>query len=199
MPTIISTPGAANANSYLTLVEAQAYFDTRLPVAGWDDADDQNVLLIMATRTLDKLLTPFKSLVVDKGVNYYRVRPAWTGSAASATQRLAWPRTGMFDQNGNPIASTVIPEDLKFATAEFAGQLGNEDRTLDNDVIIQGITAIKAGSVSMNFGNAGGLVAQVIPDAVYNLLVGSWYTDELYEPALAGIFDVVTQPQGSGQ
>ena len=118
-PVIDATVGGANANSYLTLAEAQAYFDTRLPVAGWDDADDQNVLLIMATRTLDRLLTPYKTLFTMNGRNYYRVRPQWTGAAATQTQRLAWPRTGMFDANGFAIASNVIPEDLKFATAEI--------------------------------------------------------------------------------
>jgi len=189
-PVIDATVGGANANSYLTLAEAQAYFDTRLPVAGWDDADDQNVLLIMATRTLDRLLTPYKTLFTMNGRNYYRVRPQWTGAAATQTQRLAWPRTGMFDANGFAIASNVIPEDLKFATAEFAGQLGNADRTLDNDVIVQGLKSVKAGSVALTFGD--GIMPQVIPDAVWNLLVNSWMTEELYEPAQAAIFDVVS-------
>jgi hypothetical protein len=191
MPTIIATPAAANANSYLTLVEAQQYFDTRLPLSGWDDADDQSVLLIMATRVLDKLLTPFRSLIVQGGVRYYRVRPEWTGTPTTTTQRLCWPRTGMFDQNGNAIGTMIIPQDLKDATAEFAGQLGSDDRTLDNDVIVQGISSLKAGSVALAFRD--GNVAQVIPDAVYNLLVNSWMTDELYEPATSAIFDVIVQ------
>lgn len=189
-PVINATPGDPAANSYLTLAEAQAYFDGRLSIAGWDDADDQNVLLVMATRTLDKLLTPYKTLFREGGVAYYRIRPEWTGAAATTTQKLAWPRTGMFDQNGNAIDPTVIPNDLKNAVAELAGQLGNEDRTLDNDVIVQGIRSLKAGSVAMSFDTTS-LVPQVIPDAVYNLMVNSWMTEELYEPAQRGIFDVI--------
>lgn len=188
---IDATVGGVSSNSYLTLVEAQEYFDTRLPVDGWDNADDQNVLLIMATRVLNALAQPFKTLVPAQGSvpAYYRVRRQWTGAAATATQRLAWPRSGMFDGNGNAIPLDVIPQDLKDATAEFAGQLGLSDRTLDNDVIIQGLTSLRAGSVSLGFKD--NITPQVIPDAVYNLLVVGWLTDELYEPALSAFFEVI--------
>lgn len=189
-PTIDATPAGPNANSYLTVAEANTYFDSRLPLTiAWDDVDSKETLLVMATRTLDKLLTPYKTLFYQNGVAYYRVRPAWTGAPSTTTQRLCWPRTGMFDQNGNAIGVLIIPQDLKDATAEFAGQLGNADRTLDNDVIVQGIKSIKAGSVALSFGD--GIMPQVIPDAVYNLLVNSWMTEELYEPALAAVFDVI--------
>jgi hypothetical protein len=84
----------------------------------------------------------------------------------------------------------VIPQELKEATAEFAGQLGLGDRTLDNDVIIQGITSVKAGSVSVGFKNE--IIAQVIPDAVYNLMPQSWLTDELYVMANQAFFEVAS-------
>lgn len=189
---IDSTAAGPNANSYETLVEAQAYFDSRLPVAGWDDADSQNVLLVMATRTLDALAQPFKTLFRGAdGVAYYRVRRQWTGSPATTTQRLAWPRTGMFDHNGNAIPSNAIPQALKDAESELAGQLGNADRTLDNDVVVQGLKSVKAGSVALTFNDV--IMPQVIPDAVYNLMPQSWLTDELYVPANSAIFDVVSQ------
>lgn len=190
---VVATPGATNANSYLTSAEADTYFESRLPLSPieWNDVDSKDILIVMATRVLDKLLTPFKTLTTKDGQNYYRIRPAWTGLPATTTQRLCWPRIGMFDQNGNAIASNAIPQDLKDATAELAGQLGNGDRTLDNDVIVQGIKSLKAGSVALTFGD--GIMPQVIPDAVYNLLVNSWVTDELFEPALSAIFDVISQ------
>ena len=97
----------------------------------------------------------------------------------------------MFDQNGNAIPSNVIPQALKDAESELAGQLGLGDRTLDNDVIVQGLTSVNAGSVSLAFKDK--IIPQVIPDAVYNLMPQSWLTDELYMPANAAIFDVVTQ------
>lgn len=193
MPAVLdATVGGANSNAYCTVIEAQWYFDTRLPLSGWDDADDQSVLLIMATRLLDALARPFKTLVPAQGgvPAYYRVRRQWTGAPATTTQRLAWPRTGMYDRNGNAIPSNVIPEDLKEAVSEFAGQLGLGDRSLDNDVVTQGVTSVRAGSVSVTFKE--NIVPQVIPDAVYALLPQSWLTDELYEPALQAEFDVVS-------
>lgn len=177
------------ANSYETVAEAQAYFDGRLPLAGWDNADSQAVLLVMGTRVLDALAQPFKTFMPGP-VPYYRVRRQWTGAPATTTQKLAWPRVGMLDHNGNVIASNVIPQALKDALSELAGQLGNADRTLDNDVIVQGLSSVKAGSVSLSFKD--GITPQVIPDAVYNLMPQSWLTDELYIPANVAEFDVVS-------
>jgi len=189
MPTIIATPGAANANSYLTLAEAQAYFDARLPLAGWDDADDQSVLVIMATRVLEMMFVGHRRLDRGKDGDFYITTPKWTGAPSTTTQRLAWPRTGMLDRNGNAIAVDVVPQDLKDATAELAGQLGNADRTLDNDVIVQGLTSIKAESVALAFKDM--IEPRVLPDAVWNLMPDSWYTDELIEPAFPAQFDVL--------
>lgn len=193
MPTIIATPGAANANSFETLVEAQAYFDGRLPLAGWDNAADQNVLLIMGTRVLSAFARPFRTLVRPSNGQsaYYVTRRQWTGSPASSTQKLPWPRTGMYDSNGNAIGSTVIPDDLKDALSELAGQLGTTDTTLDNPVIVQGITSLKAGSVALTFKDM--IEQHVLPDMVWNLMPPSWFTDELIEPAMEAQFDVVSR------
>ena len=194
MPAVIdATPGGVAANSYLTVAEANAYFDARLPLPiAWvdQDADVQISLLIMATRQMDALLMGTKRLVTDGTSHYYIIGRKWTGLPTTATQRLSWPRQTMYDANGNVIGSMVIPEDLKAATAEFAGQLGLGDRTLDNDVIVQGLTSIKAGSVSLGFKSS--FTPQVLPDAVANLLVPSWYTEEVYEPANQALFDVVS-------
>jgi hypothetical protein len=191
MPVVIdATAGGPNANSYETLIEAQAYFDARLPLAGWDNADDQNVLLVMATRVLDSYATPGRTLVrPSSGQPYYLVRRQWTGQPATTTQRLAWPRVGMYDRYGRAIASNVIPPELKEAQSELAGQLGTADRTLDNDVVVQGLTSVRAGSVSLSFKDI--IEQRVLPDAVWQLMPPSWFTDELIEPAWPAEFDVI--------
>jgi hypothetical protein len=97
----------------------------------------------------------------------------------------------MYDANGNVIPSNVIPQALKEAEAEFAGQLLKGDRTLDNDVIVQGLTSVRAGSVALTFKDS--IVAQVVPDLVINLMPVSWLTDELYVPANSAQFDVVSE------
>lgn len=196
MPVILkATPvGASNANSYLTVFDAQVYFDGRLPLAGWNNAtnDDKAMLLVMATRTLDAFARPFKWLVPPDGriPAYYRVRRQWTGAPTTSTQRLAWPRTGMYNGLGVAIASNVIPQELKDATSELAGQLGEADRILDNEVAAQGITSIRAGSVALTFKNM--VEAKVLPDAVWDLMPPSWFTDELIIPAWPAQFDVVS-------
>ena len=193
MPVIDATVGGANANSYETVVEANAYFDSRIPITPPWVASGEEVYLITATRLLNNLAQPFKTFFPAQGGSpaYYRVRRQWTGLPATSTQRLAWPRIGMFDANGNSIPSNVVPQDLKDAESEFAGQLLGGDRSLDNSVIVQGLTAIRAGSVSLNFKND--FMPQVVPDAVFNLMPQSWLTDELYILANVAEFDVVSR------
>ena len=190
--TIVATPGASNANSFLTEAEATVYFNARLPLAPpWEDADDPTAALAMATRILSALAQPLKYLIpADKPPYYYRTRRQWTGAPATTTQSLPWPRTGMYDANGNAIASNVVPQALKDATAELAGQLIIADTTLDNAVIAGGITSVKAGSVSVSFKNM--IEAKVLPDAVWNLMPPSWFTNELIEAAISALFDVVS-------
>lgn len=195
MATIVSTPGASNANSYEEVAEADTYFETRLAlVPPWDgtDPDVKISLLIMGTRSLDAMFRGQKTLVLPQGSRgpYYIVRRMWTGIPASTTQKLAWPRSGMYDANGNAIAVNVIPADLKDALSEFAGQLQAADRTLDNDISVQGITSARAGSVAVTF-KGEFIDAKVLPDAVINLIPPSWYTEEQYEPAQPSVFEVM--------
>jgi len=189
--TIIATAGAANANSFLTLVEANAYFASRLPlVPPWEDAEDPTAALAMATRILSALAQPYRYLIPsDKSPYYYRVRRQWTGTPTTTTQRLPWPRTNMYDANGNAIVSNVIPEALKEATAELAGQLILADTTLDNAVSVAGITSVKAGSVSVSFKDM--IEAKVLPDAVWLLMPPSWFTEELIEAAMMAEFEMI--------
>jgi hypothetical protein len=185
--TIVATAGAANANSYITEAEATAYFAARLPLAPpWEDADDPTAALAMATRVLDAMAIARRRLI---GENFITSRK-WTGAPTSTTQRLAWPRTGMFDANGNAIASNVIPQALKDAQAELAGQLLLSDTTLDNAVKVGGITSVKAGSVAVTFKDM--IESHVLPDAVWMLMPASWFTDEIYESALTALFDVIS-------
>lgn len=180
MATLIATPGASNANSYATLVEGDAYADSRLYSDVWNDGDEDPgkvQALISATSWLDALFI-------------------WTGAAATSTQALAWPRTGMLSRNGFAIPSNEIPFDLKKATVEFAIWLMTEQRTADNEAEKQGISAIKAGPVELKFkevrsgtsdvlsladaevirmGPDFAYLSRFVPDAVRALIPPSWY------------------------
>jgi hypothetical protein len=189
--TLVTTVAGATSNSYATQAEADAYFNARLPLEPpWEDADDPTAALATATRVLDSFVQPLRILVRGDGGDFYITRRQWTGAPATTTQRLAWPRTGMYDKNGNAIPSNVIPEDLKFAQSELAGLLLISDTTLDNAVRVGGIKSVSAGSVSVSFKDM--IEQHVLPEFVWFLMPASWFTDEILTPARPALFDVVS-------
>jgi len=144
--TLVATPGAANANSYCDEAFATAYHEAHPYGATWTDGDAETkkACLITATRLLDEQFD-------------------WFGRVVNDTQRLLWPRDGVYDLNGYEIDDEVIPEKLQQATAELARLLLASDRTADNDAEAQGIKRVKAGSVEVEFDNPQ---SKTIPDAV---------------------------------
>lgn len=178
MLTVIETPADPAANSYVTLVEADAYMETRLHSEAWATFTDEqkNASIVSATSWLDACFR-------------------WTGTPTTIEQRLGWPRTGMFTRNEVPIPPMELPLDLKKATSEFAISLGSAQRTADNDAANQGISEMKAGPVSLKFADVKGNItdialadaeilrngpdfaylSRIIPDAVRALIPPSWY------------------------
>lgn len=183
--------GGPASNSYLTVAEFYTYLETAYAVVESPDALADMPILALATRTLNAALAPRRRLMRSKGEPpYYLIAPTWTGAPATATQALPWPRSGMYDRNGNAIATNVIPQELKDATAELARQFRVGDRTVDSEVAVQGVTSVRAGSVAVTFKDQ--IELQTIPSIVYDLLVPSWLTDEIIEPAWPAQFDVVS-------
>lgn len=109
---IVATLSGASANSYVTLAEANTYFETVPDSSTWTDkTDDQkNRALISATRWIDAL-------------SFY-------GDRCTTTQALKWPRED-YTVDGIDLACTLIPEPIKVATYELARALAN-----DTDAII---------------------------------------------------------------
>lgn len=104
-------------NSYVTVAEADAYFENRLDAAAWNTADDdmKTQALITAVTILDNM--------------------NWAGVAVSESQSLAFPREGVyFDPRlGLEVAFTSdTPERVIEATYEIAYHLLNNDGLLDD-------------------------------------------------------------------
>lgn len=127
---LIATAGAADANSYLTVSEADKYFETRLHADLWQTSDDQEAALIWATRLLDEMLS-------------------WAGIIATDTQALRWPRLYVKDEDDREFSSTAIPQWLKDATAEMAFHLLTSDRTAEPES--SGIKEMKVGTLEIVF------------------------------------------------
>lgn len=174
---LVTTPGAANANSYADVTEADAFMLGRPQSEAW----------IALTTAQKEAALMWSTLLLDAAF-------VWTGSAVDAVQYLSWPRNGMLSRNGFPIGPTTIPGELKAAQIEFARQLALDDKAADNDPIKQGITSIKAGSVALTFKSESTpssieilnanirmmgpdfyYLSKTIPDAVKMFIVPSWY------------------------
>ena len=176
---LVTTPGAANADSYASVAELDAYLAARVPTA------------TLATGT-----TAQKEAALRAAARVLDASFVWTGTAVDSTQALTWPRNGMFTRNSFAIANTVNPVDLKNAQCELAAQMHAVNLTADNEALKQGITSVRAGSVAVTFKEtdksstesadidirlmdpALAWAARAIPDAVRLLLVASWYVRE---------------------
>jgi hypothetical protein len=167
MPTVITTVGGSTSNSYSSVAEADAYFESVLYADDWDGADTgtQERALIYATLLLDSKYdwAGNQTTLIDEG-------------GVGAGQRLAWPRNGVIDADGlGNVDENVIPRQLKYATAEFAKQLIVSNRTANNDVETQGITSLGVGPISLSFKDSVKSATQtVVPDAVRMLLPPWW-------------------------
>lgn len=151
---LVSTPGASNADSYVSLAEANAYFADRLQAEAWSQATDpeKEAALKWACRTMD-------------------TRLSYEGVIVSTTQRLPWPRYGVVDPSrgdGSAFVWETVPDPVKWAQCELALALLQEDRTLDPDM--QGISSLTVGPISIT--SDGANQPGAIPKSVSDLLSG---------------------------
>ena len=156
--TLVATAKSSTANSYCTLAEADQYHDDRPAVSTtWADASDGNKTkaLLWATKLMESLF-------------------AWTGYATTTTQAIGWPRTGLLDRIDTALDSDTVPAEVKNAQAEYARALLVENLAQDNDIEVQGISSIKAGSVALAFNSSQ--YNKVIPDAVFLQIPSAWFS-----------------------
>ena len=149
VPSLITTPGAANANSYCSIAEADDYFDTHLYGGTWSDADNETQAraLLIATRLLDEHMN-------------------WNGFKFTALQSLRFPQSGLVDRDGFVVDHLTIPKALINATAEFAKCLIDEDRTAEPDT--KGFSRMRAGDLELYIDKID--QKKVIPDSVISLI-----------------------------
>ena len=111
-------------NSYVTVAEADAYFQERLDSAAWLDADVERKTqaLITATSLLDNL--------------------SWTGAAVSESQPLAFPRYGSyFDPRlGIEITLGEAPKRVTTSVMELALHLLTNEAVSDSTDSVQSLS-----------------------------------------------------------
>tara|TARA_Y100000310_G_scaffold160700_1_gene160534 strand:- start:1261 stop:1764 length:504 start_codon:yes stop_codon:yes gene_type:complete len=140
--------GLSTANTYISLADAETYFEGRLNITDWDGATDanKNIALAMSAALLD---------------DYFK----FEGHKTTQEQALSWPRYDIHI-DGFHIPSTTIPQRLKDACAEYAMWLLRSDRTAEEDSV--GFKSLKAGSLSMEIDPNDR--AATVPDVVVKML-----------------------------
>jgi hypothetical protein len=149
--TLNATAGAADANSYATVEEADAYHEAHLYASDWTGASTANkeAALVWATRLLDE-------------------QCEWRGTKTTNEQALRWPRGGVYDVDGVGIDNDVIPTSLKRATAELARHLIKSDRLQVRDDARGGLQSVTAGPVSVSFDKVDRI--SLLPESVLSLI-----------------------------
>ena len=130
---IDATLGGASANSYVTLADADAYFETTPDSTNWDDKtnDQKNRALISATRWIDAL-------------SFY-------GARCSETQALKWPRED-YKVDGIELTCTLIPVGIEVATYELARALANDTDAITGSTGTTGLyDEVKLGDLQVKY------------------------------------------------
>lgn len=146
-----ATVGGASADTYGTLVEAEAYFTARGDTAWTGDDADKEAALIKAAMYLD---------------NVYRGR--WKGQKATRDQALAWPRTWVIDVDGYSVPTAEIPAEIK--NAQFQAALLFLSGTDLESAIERAVKSETIGELSVTY--MDGAASQAQYPAITNWLGG---------------------------
>jgi hypothetical protein len=153
---IIATPGAANANSYVTIDEADAYFSYRFGASAWQALSSANkeIALRHSTQSIDQ----------------QRLR----GYQVQDTQALAFPRyiPGSWDASGLLYPSTDIPQAVKDACCEEALWLAQNASTGGmsprQQLQAEGVSSFMVGNLQESY--SGGRHVQLLGPRAQTLL-----------------------------
>lgn len=149
---IDASVGGIASNSYVTAVEANAYFEGRLNSDGYTeaDADIQEKALRQAVTMLDS-------------------RISWIGDVKDQVtpQALAWPRvydSSLTTPEDILVLGSAIPQDLKNAQSEMAIFLIDNGEPEESN----SLDAIKVGSLTIDFNEFKS--SELVPDTVWSMI-----------------------------
>jgi len=127
-----TTPMATDADSYVTLAEANDYLATNPLFMALADSDKET-LLKKATMQIDSM--------------------RFFGEKSKYDQALSFPRIKE-DYYGMPITETEIPVKVKFATCEQAAYILSESGSKRLQLQAEGVKSYSIGDLSETFGGA---------------------------------------------
>lgn len=167
MPTLVATVGGSTANSYATVAEAETFFDGRLGVTAWlnADEDDKARALIQATHRIDQ-----EDFVGNP------VLPLNDRNTSGSTQALKWPRYWATAPDGWHYDQNQIPTQVQRATMLLALAIlsGDFDSTQTG---LEGYAEVRVGPLMVKPIAASARPAAVLPDEVSRELRGLLVTE----------------------
>ena len=133
-------------NTYVTLAQAETFFNERLNASDWTDAAeiDKARALIQATHNLERL--------------------AYIGRQYVSTQTLKWPRSDLYATRAAvivggsyeyDISGGSVPQAVKDAQCEEAISLLGQSGSTRADLQAQGVTSYTIGGLSETFSGTG--------------------------------------------
>ena len=170
-----ATAGGADSNSYCTVAVADAYHDMQpLGSRTFVPAEGETTWEALSTASKERRCM-LATALLDRLVNWSGTRRYGSRDSLDLTgphQRLQMPRYGLYDRdNEYYLDPDKLAEELQHATAEYAGQLGEPNRTADDDVETASIKGIRAGKVDLKFDKPE---AKPLPDSVFYMLPSNW-------------------------
>ena len=133
---IDATISGANANSFVTLDEANNYFATVPESSTWDDktVDQKKRALISATRWIDSFV-------------YY-------GNRCDDGQALKFPRNN-YQVDGVELSCSIIPLNIKYAQYELARALANDTDAITGTTGKDGnFEEVRLGDIQVKYNTA---------------------------------------------
>ncbi len=146
-----ATVGGLTANSYVTVSEADGYFNHRFHAVDiWEDMEDKTSILITASLMLDWFAK-------------------WKGNKVNSEQARDWPRANVIRPDGSAVASTIIPDDVKVAVYELALSSITSDRVAENP--LAGLSHVQAGPLTIKKGTGfDPTKKESIPEHVWKII-----------------------------
>lgn len=133
------------ANTYISLADAETYFEGRLHKSAWDEATEVNkkATMVQATRILDQYVK-------------------WYGSKVKSAQDRQWPMTGYAN-----IDSNAIPIEIKDAECELSLVLLLQDTQAISETAGYKSIAV-AGTVNLEIDKSDRI--EVIPSFIWKII-----------------------------
>ena len=143
--------GKTDSNTYISLADAETYFESHLFPTEWAAATDpnKNIALVMAARLLDQWFE-------------------WDGKKVLEEQAMRWPRYGAKDRDNWVMDSDIVPNEVAQATAEMALYLFRGDSTTNPDTL--GFKEIQVDTIKLVVDAIDRDKVGAIPDAVMAML-----------------------------